>query len=400
MINQSTHPTDIDRMKLWLTLSLYGLTFTWAISYTMIGPLIPVYIRQYGISLGEGGLLSASVGLGGTLAVIAGIFIADKLEKSIIIRYAWIAFSLTLLLLSLVNSYALIIALFFIIGSSTKMLDAIINANVADIHEIRRGFFVNFLHVSFGLGALTGPFFSTLFIRLDIPINLLFVALGLICLLAFLPYLHIFRMLPHHARLDTKTEDIHFLEFAKSRNVLLLCLAVFLYVGFSTAISTWMPTYLLTVLKTSVVVSGLPGSAFWLGVIFGRILFSVLQERIDTRKLVITGNLLGGLVFITMAIQSDPKRLLGATVLLGFVSGVIVPMSVALACTLYPKNKGTVSSLIFLFTALGQMLIPWILVYVAVRNFQLSIGLIGALAIVTATILVFVRTQRNPSHQP
>ena len=51
-----------------------------AISMTMMGPLIPVYMKQYGITLGEGGLISLFQGLGALISLIAGVFLYGQAE--------------------------------------------------------------------------------------------------------------------------------------------------------------------------------------------------------------------------------------------------------------------------------------------------------------------------------
>src|SRR5690554_3274693 len=87
----------------WLTGYLFLLNAVYAISTTMMGPLMPRIIDQYGITLSQGGLFVSAKSIGGILAIVIGIFVSDRLSKSRLLSLAFLAFGLGLFLVGLVN---------------------------------------------------------------------------------------------------------------------------------------------------------------------------------------------------------------------------------------------------------------------------------------------------------
>ncbi|HWQ79007.1 MAG TPA: MFS transporter, partial [Anaerovoracaceae bacterium] len=168
-----------------ITIAMYVMMFAYALSTTLIGPLVIVFIKQYGISLADNGLVTLGQGIGGVLFLIMGIFYGDRLSKPTWIIITFSLYSVSIGILGFASAYFQIVILFFFIGASTRMLDAMMNAYIADIHQEKRSFFLNILHACYGAGALAGPMLSSLFIVEKIQINLLFFALGIFCILTF-----------------------------------------------------------------------------------------------------------------------------------------------------------------------------------------------------------------------
>ena len=388
-----------EKVRLKLTISMYILFFTYAFSLTMAGPLIPVYIKQFGISLDQGGLISTFQGFGGIIGVFAGVFFSDRIKKSSIIRVSFIVYTLAVLVLSFTSLFTVLLVLFFIIGASTKTLDAAANANVADLNRHRRGFYLNLLHATFGLGAFAGPLLSTAFVKMNMPPNMAFKALGVLCIITFIQYIVIFRKTSDEAKRETVTDKTSIKVFLKSGKLLLLCMLPFLYLGISSSISNWMPTFLQHNLQSDPLFSTMPVTAFWLGVIAGRVAYSVIQEKIPTRKLLIICNVTGGAVFVVAVLLQIPGLIIGACMLTGLFTGAFNPIAVATASSLFPKNTGIVSSFIFFSASIGQMLFPWLLgMLTNVVDFSVSLSLIGVLTLVSAVFLGVIPAERK--HQP
>ena len=345
--------------RLRLTISLYLLMFAYAITITMIGPLIPVIMVQYNISLSQSGMISLFQGLGGVVAVLCGAMISDLFKKSHQILLVFFIYCISNILLIISQYFWMFLLLFFIVGASTNYLNAILNAYISDLHPGKRNFYLNLLHAFLGLGALTGPFLSSVFIVCGMDWEYIFVALAAFCTVALVLNILAQRKVPEQLQSIGCFKPVNFFKFILNKKMLVMCLIVFSYTGFVFGISTWIPTYLKQQLGTSVFVSGLPVSGLWCGVIFGRLVFSRLSDKYSAKRLLIWNNLIGGLIIIVAVVMNNPVTFIVLNVFTGFFVGIVMPLSLATACNWYPNNTGTISSVIFVFATLGQMILPW-----------------------------------------
>ena len=168
---------------------LYALMTIYAISITMIGPMMPHIIDEYGLRLSQGGLILTFQSIGGILAIIIGGIIADAVKKPLLILASYLSFGLALFIVGYISSFPVLLVIFFIFGAGTRISDTVLNAYVSDIHTARRGVFLNLLHTFFGVGALLGPIYARYLLEQGMPWNRVFSFLGLACIfiIIFMP---------------------------------------------------------------------------------------------------------------------------------------------------------------------------------------------------------------------
>ena len=121
-------------------------------------------------------------------------------------------YSISVIIIALINSYVLLVGIFFILGASTRLLNAVLNANVADINAARRGFYVNLLQACFGLGAFLGPMLSIFFINLNMPTNMIFLSLGAACIIAFIQFTIISGKIPREGENNCKSQKCRYMD--------------------------------------------------------------------------------------------------------------------------------------------------------------------------------------------
>jgi fucose permease len=346
--------------RLALTGSLYLLIFAYAISSTIVGPLVQTYMAQYKISLAESGFIPGLQGFGGVLAVISGIFIMDKVRKSTMVITTFFAYSICVFAVSLFNAYALMLVSFFLIGASTKLLDTSINANIADINRHKRGLYVNLLHAFFGLGALIGPLFSGWLLKTGLTTHGIFLALGIFCIAFLAVNVVVTKNSPREPKPVNNENKGRTLALIKNKDILRLCIAAFLYTSFSISLSNWMPIYMQKEFNADIIFSGLPVTVLWAGIIIGRLLNSYYSNKANLLRLLFYSNALCTVLWIIAAAVNTPVVIIVLSGVCGVCIGGIVPVGISRVCDWFPNNTGTVSSYIFVFVTLGSMIIPWL----------------------------------------
>ena len=164
MADAGTHPVSRAplRSRALLTGYVYLLMFVYAFSMTMIGPLMPDLVGHYRISLASGGLLVTFMSAGGVAAMLLGGALSDRASKARLIALCFLAYGLVLLLAGRGPRLGLLYVLFFALGASTRYMDVLANALVADVHADHKERALSLLHAIFGIGALVGPLYARL----------------------------------------------------------------------------------------------------------------------------------------------------------------------------------------------------------------------------------------------
>lgn len=384
--------------NLVLTASLYLLMFAYGLSVTMLGPLMPILIQQYNLKLSQGGLILTFQSIGGIAAIILGGILADLTKKSKLLCAAFVIYSLSLFFIALSPSYILLLSLFFILGASTRMLDAVINAYISDLHADNRGFYLTLLHALFGVGAFIGPLFSTVFINAGVAWNRTFLFLGIVCAVIAVQYIVVLIRPAAEEKSVSPSESKDYLRLLTSPKMLVLCLIMFLYSGHQSGISAWLPMYMEQHLKTGTFLSGFAVSAFWVGIILGRFGCSLVSSKIHAKYLIMFGSLAGGSILTLATALNVPVLLVAASGLAGLLAGATIPLLVTTACNWYPKNSGTVSSMIFLYGTFAWMLFPWFIGVIA-ENISFRWGMMitgfSLLSVTALTLLLPAQKNRN-----
>jgi fucose permease len=348
-----------------LTASLYVLMFAYAFSVTMIGPLIPVFMDAYHVSLSQSGLVPLFQGLGGAVSVFLGIAFADRMRRSALIKTTFGVYCAAALLIAIAPPYAVLMILFFLIGASTRLLDAILNAYISDLHPEKRGFYLTLLHACFGVGALLGPLFSTLFISAKVHWPYIFLALGGFCIIILVVYVLVQRSIPV-ARPQVHSSGLKNIAFLlKDKNLVRLSLMALFYVAFALSVSTWMPSYMTKKLHTGVVLASLPVASMWVGIICGRVVYSFLSLKYPVKYLLLFSSLAAGIVMAAAVLVDMPYVYIVCLCIAGFLVGAVMPLSIATGNNTMPRYAGAVSSLLTFSGIVGLLVFPWLIGIIA-----------------------------------
>lgn len=99
-------------------------------------------------------------------------------------------------------------------------------------------------------------------------------------------------------------------------------------------------------------------SAFWLGLLAGRVHFAWRPRRVGPGRLVASGALAAALLALAVAARWPQPELVLASV--GFALGAVFPVFVALTTLRFPGARGTATGLVTGAGALGGLVVPWL----------------------------------------
>ena len=324
----------------------------------MTGPLVPSVMAQFGISLSNSGLITVLIGVGGAGAIAGGGLVADRFPKLTLVRASAFAYSAIMLAMAFAPSYPLLLALYFLLGASTRLLDAAGNAFNAEFHSARRTFYMGLLSASYALGALAGPLLAGTVLTAGLKWQETYLIIGLFCTASTFYFIVVSSGFRQTAAGGYSRKG-GMLALLKSGHFIILCALSFLYMGFSNIFTTWLPTYLQQSLSAGAAFSGLPVSFYWVGVLIGRLTFTALSSRVSTKNIFLGGAIVGSLAYAFCLIFNTAMSYILVMFCVGFLFSVTIPFSIALASGWYPHRTGAVSSLLLLSATLGYLSLPW-----------------------------------------
>lgn len=385
------------KSNLILTVSLYLLMFAVGLFITIIGPLMPTIMEQFDLTYSQGGFLLTCQGIGGIVAIVLGGIIADFMRKERLIKAAFIIYCATLVSFIAAPSYGVILGLFMIIGASTKMLEVALNAYISDLHPDNRQKYINLLHASSGIGGFVGPLFSSLLQHIGLKWNDIFLIFGILCVAILFYYASVMEKAPDK-RLPERsaTQQINLIHLILNWKFMILCLLGFVYIAYISEITTWMPTYMIQYLASNLFLSSFSVSVLWIGIVFGRIVYSQLSEKWNSKFVIVLSSLICGVILTLVIRINNPVVLLISIGIAGFLSGAIIPFTVASACNWYPRNTGAVSSVLVFCTTMGWMVVPWIIGIIAEEGgIQVGMQIMGVTPLLVTILALFLPSTKS-----
>ncbi|HYE82782.1 MAG TPA: MFS transporter [Clostridia bacterium] len=367
-----------------LTITLNVLMLFYAVSLTMLGPLMPGIIEQYRLELSQAGLISTFQSVGGVIFTILGGVLADHVRKSRLIGITFFAYSASLLAIALAPAYIAVLALFFVLGASTRMLDVLLNSYISDINPQRRGFHITMLGISFSIGGLLGPMFSTVLRNLGMRWHNTFLILGITCILITVMYAFILKSTKRDEKANKAAETANYLQLLLSPRLLVLCMIMFIFSAYQSGMSIWMPMYMESFLLAKPFLSSLAVSLFYIGTILGRSLFSIMFSEQQAKNIILIGSLSGAVVLMTGIMAGNPVLMAITSGVSGILTCAVLPLTITFACNYYPENSGAASSIILLNSVLSWMVFPWLIGFIADNaSFQWGMLVMGLALIAT-----------------
>lgn len=366
------------------SLIIVYILFVWfVISFVtnLIGPLMPVIIRDYGLSLALAGFLPFSFFLAyGIVSIPAGVMVERLGPKPTLLA----AFALNLLgslAIAAFPYYLVVIGALFVIGVGMAMLQVVINPLMrAAGGEAHFAFFSVMGQLSFGFASFLSPLvFSALMQRLAadassddgflvtlarlMPGGLAWVSFYWAFVVIFVLVLALTRTMqipPIELKEEERagTRELY-LKLLGDRSARLFFLGIVAYVGTEQSLANWMSQFLSTYHGFSPTVEGAQSVAsFWglmsLGCLLGLLLLKLLDARV---VLGIFSSL--AVVCICLALFGARQSAVLAFPATGFFLSIMFSVIFSLALNSVPRHHGALSG-ILCTGILGGALVPFL----------------------------------------
>jgi MFS transporter, FHS family, L-fucose permease len=376
-------------MKTRVLVLCYIMVVWFVISFVtnLIGPLMPIIIGDFHLSLALAGFLPFSFFLAyGLISIPAGALVEARGARATMLA----AFGLNLLgclAIALLPSYAVVICGLFVIGLGMAMLQVVINPLTrATGGEGHFAFFAVMGQLVFGLASFVSPLvFSMMMQRpgaehqtlvwVQFYWAFLIVFVALILLTAWLPLPRV--ELAENERVGGLAA---YRELLRDRYVLLFFLGIIAYVGTEQSLADWMSQFLSTYHHYDPAVEGAHAvGSFWGLMSIGCVLGLVLLKLLDA-KVVLAAFTLCALVTVGLALFGPAHTALVAFPMAGFFLSVMWSIVFSMGLNSVSRYHGAMSG-ILCTGILGGAVVPLLVGFLGDL-----VGLRSALLTVFATL--------------
>ncbi|SHN24745.1 Fucose permease [Cyclobacterium lianum] len=332
----------------------------------ILGPIIPDIIDSFTLSIGLAGFLPFSFFVAyAVMSIPSGILVEKYKEKKMLV----LAFSLAFLgaiLFALIPGFAVALTSLFIIGIGMAILQVVINPLLRTAGGEEHFAFNSVMgQLAFGAASFLSPMLysylvtnmhtgkaSLLFTFLDgmVPENLKWVSLyWVFAVIAFVMVIVVY--LARFPKVELKEDEkidiaVAFRELLSNKIVILYFLGIFCYVGTEQGIANWISKFLQTYHGVDPATTGATViSYFWGLLTIGCLLGLLLLKFMDSRTVLI-GFTSGAILALLVALFGPVSWALIAFPLTGFFASVMWSIIFSLALNSVPQHHGTFSGIL------------------------------------------------------
>lgn len=368
----------------------YGY-FVNGMSVLVIGVILPVLIKEAGISYtAAGGLLSA---------MAIGNFMASFFFP-ILVRYLGTRFSIasvsffipaSLFSLTLLPSALVMYILMFLFGVARGCITILNNQTINDI-SAGSSKMMNLLHCSFAVGAFLAPFLAALCIQAGFGWRFVLHFLAVLNITSCLLYGTavyprpgaVSRQVSDQPQGKEETDRGGNEPFYKSFDFYCISMILFFYLGVENCINGWFVTYLQSTGVISEVFSSTLVSITWIVIMAGRMICSSLSGRLKKQTIIFVSCTGSAIFFLLLILGNSLPVITLALTGLGLCLSGIYPTCIANAGR-YIQGSTLGMSVLTAISALGGIIAPQIVGGIADRT-----GIVQAVSFLAVSVLLMI----------
>lgn len=394
------------REKLLLA-SLAAAWIVYAVFTTLYGSEATVMMAALGVNSTQQGFLTTVQCIGGMGVSLLCVFFGEKLNKLWMIGFGIILLSAGSLATVFGTSYEQVMLYALIAGIGYTFMDIMENAAVVEIFPDRNKTALPTLHMTFGIGAMAGPyFFVTSIVDPNMPATFTrpFLVVAVAMAAVFVLFLVASRRMfgktpiPKPAAVHQDSKGIF-----RYPAVWIMLAAGVLYFTFQRGIMTWYPTYLYVTAHVDFQYSGLALTLFLVGSLACRIASPFLFNRFDILKMTILTTLLcAGFMLASVALAPVAFGLAEAfSVAGGVLQGAFVASFVFLICRMFPGKAASASSVVLIAINIAGITAPVWMASAAggANDFTVPLYIICAMLLGSAGLIALAHKVNRPQEE-
>jgi|GEM_PF-5770590 len=355
-----------------------------------IGPLIPTIGSSLHVDRGHCGLIFSTHFAGYILAVIACGYLGERVRNRFhILMSGCILMTLSCLALWGARSLVAVSTVFCILGMAVALLQTTASALCADLNRNKQEHAMGVLYIFFAVGAVLGPVgcASLLHFNLDWRWMFMLPAAGGVVL-------SLVMMVTSESKRgkieELKLNDVRLM--LGSRQLVLSCIAIMLYVGVETAVWGWMADIVHEKAGLGRALAAITLSLFWFVVMIGRVIGASVIKKIGAASLALILTISCLFTIASLAIVHTAWHVWVAVPIIGLSFSAVFAGILALGTTASGQRASTGAGMMIVSAGTGGMIIPAIAGFVSQSaGFTVSIGMLVAIQLVLVVLVMQIK---------
>ncbi len=322
------------------------------------GPTLPALLENLHLSYAQGGTILFGAYLGFLIATLLTGPLADIVGNKAIILMCCVFWMFGIGGYSYFSLFGLLAATMFVLGFGLGTLEVGANLIIVDLYHEQKGKYLNLLGFFHGAGSMLAPLYAGKMLTAGMSWRSVY-QYSLLLVAALLVYFIVLKY-PRATSSEKSSFDIRSLgKSAFTTEMILFYLAMTLYVGAEIGIGSWLVDFLQKAKSQSVMRSSLYLALFFAAIMAGRLIGSLLVERIGYLKIMLSASL-ASVACIALGIFGPVSFALFLPTT-GFFFSILFPTITAAVSDRHKENVGTIFGVLFAFAGLGGALGPWII---------------------------------------
>jgi len=381
------------RQRLVITYTYYAGFVVLGLTASSLGPTLSDLAQNTRSTIGQISILFTARSLGYLLGSFLAGRLYDRLPGHRVMAAGLLCLGFTLSLTPVIPLLVVLTGVLLVMGVSEGLFDVGGNTLLVWVHGDKVSPFMNALHFFFGLGALTTPVIVAWTGELSDGVKL---AYWILALLTAVPaFLLLFQPSPSSPHQSTGSAN-------SSKHVGLLVFLIlffFLYVGAEVSFGGWIFTYAKAQNLAGGVEAAYLTSAFWGAFTAGRLISIPLARHLRPRTMLLI-DLVGSLISVGLMLVWTGSRVAvwAGAVGVGLSMASIFPTTILLAGRRM-NLTGFITSLFFLGSSLGGMLVPLLIGQLFERTGPpVTMVVILAALLLDMVVFLFLTWRFPPQH--
>lgn len=346
----------------------YGLVLA-GLGTALLGPILPLLARQWGMLDSQSGLLMMAKFCG---AFLGGVTVSGRLRRSLLV--GMMAGAVGFGGFAIAPSMSVGCLCLFVGGFGLGQIITSVNILAGRRFTAHRGSALAMLNFSFSLGAMLSALLAAWLLpqfalrRLLEGFAMLF-AVGVVALLA--------QMRGNEesaAEFDRASVEAEPQVGLSGRAYLYFAALLVLYGGLETCLSGWLTTFALRYGDKTLAVSEYTTLMLWMSLTVGRAGASAVMLRVGEKTVQRWGLGLAAVFTAALAMAHSAVTIAGFAMLLGFSLAPFFPATWALLMTERPTARQ--AGVVLAVSGLGAAALPWLMGVVSTRAGSLQVALV------------------------
>lgn len=340
------------------------------------------------------GLLASLFATGALIGSVSFGPIVDRFGYKFILIISLLFLLSGFEVISRTSQLNIIRTMIFLFGLGGGIINGATSALVSDLYAEKKGAYLSILGVFWGVGALSFPLGTSLFLNQGMNYPSI---LSLIGFLTLIPAAMFALLKCPPPKNSGGVPYRKYLNMVKNPTILLIGFFLFFQSGFETLTTTWTPKYFLEMYSSNTQTALLSLTAMSISLTASRLLLGYLLKIFENWKVLLAGILIAILGLVVMRVGTSFAMGIVGISLLGFGAAAAFPVMLGYVGTMFPEISGAAFSLVLFIALTGNAILNALggLVFERFQIASFAFFMIGILLIMLLLLFLIIRKMKR-----